>query len=56
LNSNTSEDSSAKTPVTKNSRQASAVARHAGAARRRSTARLPASPARMANAYSGPGV
>jgi len=51
-----SEDSNAATPVTKNSAQASAAARCAGEARRRSAARLPASPAAKANANSGPGV
>jgi hypothetical protein len=56
LNSNTSEDSSASTPVAKNSRQASAVARWAGLALRRSAVRLPASPASTVNANSGPGV
>jgi len=56
LNSNTSEDSSASTPVAKNSMQASAVARCAGLALRRSAARLPASPASTVNANSSPGV
>jgi hypothetical protein len=56
LNSNTSEDSSASTPVAKNSMQASAAARCVGLALRRSVARLPASPASTMNANSGPGV
>jgi hypothetical protein len=51
-----SDESSAVTPVTKNSAQARAAARCAGEARRRSAARLPASPATKANANNGPGV